>query len=401
MTTIGQSAQTYPFGPVERLELHPHYAELRSEQPLTRIRMPYGGEAWLATRYADAKVVLGDPRFSRGVTVGADVPRARPLVEYETNLLNMDPPDHSRLRTLVAKAFTARRVELLRPRTQAIVDGLLDRMIESARPADLAEFLAWPLPITVICELLGVPVADREEFRRWTETTLALGHETSNDAILAAKNQLDEYMARLIAQRRVQPADDLLTALVAARDNEDRLSENELVMLGVAVLIAGHETTANQIGNFVYTLLTQPKYWAQLVAEPDLVPPAVEELLRYTPLGASVDMPRIATQDVELGGQLVRTGEAVLVQVHSANRDEAVFPHAEEIDFSRPSNPHIGFGHGVHHCLGAPLARMELRAAISTLVRRLPTLRLAVPAEEVPWRTDRLVRGVRALPVTW
>jgi cytochrome P450 RapN len=402
VNTTGRETDSYPFGAAEKLQLHPRYAELRQDEPLLRVRMPFGGEAWLATRHEDTKTVLGDPRFSRAATVGKDVPRTVPVISAGSTLLDKDPPEHSRLRRIATKAFTVRRIEELRPRTQAVVDELLDRMVESGPTADLAASLAWPLPISVICDLLGVPFADRESFRGWTDAALGLGADQV-DAIVSARQHLGEYIAGLIAQRRERPAEDLLTALVAARDNEDRLSEEELVQLGMTLLVAGHETTANQIGNFVYTLLSQPEYWAQLVADPELVPAAVEELLRWVPLGTSGGGGgvSVATEDVELGGQIVRAGEAVVVVMSSANRDEAVFDHSEEIDFSREGNAHIAFGHGAHHCLGAPLARMELQLAIGTLVRRLPTLRLAVPADEVPWRSQRVVRGVLALPVSW
>jgi cytochrome P450 RapN len=394
------AAPAYPFGPAERLDLDPQYSALRAERPLVRVRMPYGGEAWLAIRHEAVRIVLADPRFSRAATVGKDVPRTQPLIQHDPSILGMDPPEHSRLRKLVAKAFTARHVQNLRPRVQEIIDDLLDTMIGAGPPADLAESLSWPLPITVICELLGVPTADRESFRRWTDLMLAT--EGTDPALIDdARTSLNAYLAELIAQRRANPTDDLLGQLVVARDEGDRLSERELVMFGVTLLIAGHETTANQTGNFVYTLLSDRRLWQALVDEPELVPAAVEELMRFIPLGASAAFARIAKEDVDVDGQVVRAGEAVLVQLGSANRDESVFPHPDKIDFGRAENPHIAFGHGVHHCLGAPLARLELRMAVGTLVRRLPGLRLAVPSEDVRWRSDRLVRGVQALPVTW
>ncbi len=399
MTATEHPVRTYPFGPPEGLTLNPNYAQLRAE-PLVKVEMPFGGEAWLATRYEDVKIVLADPRFSRAEAIGKDVPRIMPQVDQDTSILSMDPPDHSRLRKLVARAFTARQIERLRPRTQAIIDELLDQMIAEGPPADLAESLAWPLPITVICELLGVPVENRDSFRVWTDQLLSLsGAEV--EQTLQARTNLESYLAELIAKRRVEPTDDLLGQLVAARDEGDRLSEGELVTFGVTLLVAGHETTANQTGNFVYLLLDQPELWQQLVADPDLVPAAVEELTRFVPLGASAAFARIATEDLELGGQLVRKGDSVVTTIASANRDEAVFDRPDEINLTREQNPHVGFGHGVHHCLGAPLARLELQLAVGTLVRRLPGLRLAVPADDVAWRVNRLVRGVRALPVAW
>ena len=391
----------YPFRPTEGLVPHPRYAQLREEGAPVRIRMPYGGEAWLVTRYADVRAVLADPRFSRAAAAGRDVPRARPPMDSPDQIISMDPPDHTRLRVLVAKEFTARRVAALRPRVRGIVDTLLDRLVDTRPPADLAQGLAWPLPVTVICELLGIPARDHDSFRRWTEMTLAMGADTRHTEIVAARDQLNAYLAELIGHRRTQPADDLLSALISARDHADRLSEQELVRLGVTLLIAGHETTASQLGNFVFLLLSDRRRWQRLVADPALIPTAVEELLRYTPMAASVDFARIATTDVHLPGGHIAAGDAVLVQLHAANRDAAVFDRPDELDLARADNPHLAFGHGVHHCLGAPLARMELQVALAALVDRLPGLRLAVPADEVPWRADRLVRGVRALPVAW
>lgn len=394
-------ALQYPFRPIEGLRPHPRYAQLRAEGAPVRIRMPYGGEAWLVTRYADVRAVLASPQFSRAAAAGRDVPRARPPMDSPDQIISMDAPDHTRLRTLVAKEFTARRVDALRPRVRQIVDGLLDTVVNAAPPGDLAAGLAWPLPVTVICELLGIPADDHDSFRRWTEMTLALGADTRHTEIVAARDHLNQHLTKLIAQRRDSPAGDLLSDLIAARDHRDRLTEAELVRLGVTLLISGHETTASQLGNFVFLLLADRRHWAALVADPGLIPSAVEELLRYTPMAASVDFARIAVEDVELSGGRIAAGDAVLVQLHAANRDAAVFERPDELDLARAVNPHLAFGHGVHHCLGAPLARMELQVALAALVERLPGLRLAVPAEDVPWRADRLVRGVRSLPVTW
>lgn len=400
MTTTSQETQPYPFGLAERLDLHPLYAEFRRNRPLARVVMPYGGEAWLVTRYVDIRTVLSDPRFSRAVTVGRDVPRLLPQVG-EDNILAMDPPEHTRLRRLVSKAFTGRRVEHLRPHVQTMVDEMVDEMIATGAPADLAESLAWPLPIKVICEMLGVPLADRDRFRHWIGVTLALGEQTTPEEMAAAARELQLYMGGLIAQRRTKPTDDLLSALVVARDEQDQLSEEEMISLAITLLAAGHETTANQIGSQVYLLLSHPELWQSLVDDPGLIPSAVEELLRFTPLGVSGGDVRVATVDIELAGGLVRAGESVVANPASGNRDETVFDNPEELDLARKNNPHIAFGHGVHHCLGAPLARLELQVVLGTLVRRLPGLRLAVPAEQVPWRTDRLVRGVTGLSVRW
>jgi cytochrome P450 RapN len=400
MTTTEQGAPAYPFAVADRLELNPRYAQLRRDEPLIKVTMPFGGEAWLATRYADIKMVLADQRFSRALTLGTDTPRPTPQIQTSASILSMDPPEHTRLRKITAKAFTARRIGELRPRTQEIIDGLIDEMVAGGAPADLSAAVAWPLPITVICEMLGVPYADREQFRAWTDQVMALTEDTP-DTIMGARDSLNEYLAGLVAERRANPTEDLLGVLVAARDEGERLSEEELVTFGVTLLVAGHETTANHTGNMVYTLLSQPDLWQQLVADPDLAPTVVEELMRYLPLGAAAGFPRIATEDIEVAGHTVRAGEAVVVQIAAANRDETVFDRPDEVRFDRGENPHVGFGHGVHHCLGAQLARMEMQLALGTLARRLPGLRLAVPADEVVWKTNRLIRGVRALPVAW
>ncbi|MFF3734350.1 cytochrome P450 [Streptomyces sp. NPDC002476] len=399
MTTTGDGARPYPFGPVDRLEVDPRLAELSGEQPVLRVSLPFGGDAWLVTRHADVKTVLADSRFSRAAAVGDHVPRTVSAGLPSTSMLSMDPPEHSRLRRRVANAFTVRRVEALRPYVRRIVNGLLDNMIAAGPPADLTKALTWPLPITVICELLGVPVADRDRFNVWVDGLLMLSDPEQS---AQAREHLNDYLAGLVALRRTDPTSDLLGELVTAQaEEEDPLREEELVSLGVSLLSAGQEATANQIGNFVYTLLTNPDLWRELVADPGLIPDAVEELSRIVPISATAGFTRIATEDVELGGQTVRAGDAVVAELGMANRDPEVFDRPGEIDFHRGSVPHVTFGHGVHHCLGAQLARMELRTVLEALVSRLPGLRLAVPADEVPWRTERLIRGAETLPVGW
>jgi len=400
MTDTRRPARDYPFSAPDRLNLDPFYAELRRSEPLTRVRMPFGEEAWLATRYADVRTVLGDPRFSRAASIGRDEPRITPT-QLEAGMLAMDPPEHTRLRRLIAKAFTARRVERLRPRTREIADGLVDRMVEAGPPADLVEHFATPLPITVICELLGVPVDDQEHFHIWSEAIVSTT-SLSPEQIKSYMDSLFGYMAGLIAQRRVRPTDDLIGALVRARDEDnDRLTEDEMVRMAAGLLAAGHETTVTQIPNFVYVLLTHPEQLAQLRADPALVPAAVEELMRYVPLGVASSFARYAVEDVELGGVLIRAGDPVIGSLGSANRDGEVFAEPETLDLHRSSNPHIGFGHGAHHCVGAQLARMELQVAVATLLARLPELRFAGPEEEVEWKSGLLVRGPKRMPVAW
>ena len=393
--------RAYPFSEPDRLELDPTYDTLLRDEPVSRVRLPYGGEAWLAVRHADVRTVLGDARFSRAAVVGRDVPRLRPEIDRQVNsILNMDPPEHTRLRKIVASAFTVRRVEELRPRAAELTAEMLAGMRAEGPGADLVEHLSVPLPVTIICELLGVPVDDRSIFRAGADAALSTS-AMSPDERAAAMDELFTYMAGLVAQRRAQPTDDLLGALVTARDEGDRLNEGELISMGVGILVAGHETTMNQIGNMAFTLLTRPDRGDALRGGPAVVAAGVEELLRFIPLGASAGFARIATEDVDLSGVTVRAGEAVMVAVHAANRDPAVFEEASALVFNRATNHHVGFGHGAHHCLGAQLARMELQEAIGGLLREFPGLRLAVPAEDVEWRKGTLVRGPLTLPLTW
>ncbi|WP_405102844.1 cytochrome P450 [Micromonospora sp. NBC_01412] len=397
--TSEATIERYPFSDPDRLNLDPRYALLRRDEPLIRVRLPYGEPAWLATRHADVRTVLGDARFSRAAAVGRDEPRNSPR-QIQRGILTMDPPDHTRLRRLVARAFTARRVEELRPRTRQVADELVDGLLAAGPPADLVAHLATPLPIRVICDLLGVPVTDQDKFHTWSEAIVSTTSLSAEQAQRYIDNLL-AYMGGLIAQRRQEPTDDLIGAMVRARDADDRLSEEEVVQLAAGLLAAGHETTVTQIPNFVYVLLHHPDEWARLRADRSLVPRAVEELMRFVPLGVTAAFARYAKEDVEVGGVLVRAGEPVVVSIPSANRDETVFPDADRLDLGREVNPHLGFGHGVHHCVGAQLARMELQVVLDVLLDRTPGLRLAVPESELPWKSGLLVRGLTAMPVAW
>jgi cytochrome P450 len=396
----GPVPRAYPFSRV-RLEPDPQYAELRRSEPVCRVRLPYGPPAWLVTDYHLTKAVLGDARFSRAAAVGRDNPRdtAADVSQVAESILSMDPPEHTRIRTLVGKALTPRRVAELRPRAAGIAARLLDDVIAAGPPADLVDGFSFALPAIMICELLGIPEDDRHTFRGWADATVSGTTATpvqEQDAYL----QLVSYLAGLVAQRRARPGDDLLTGLVQARDNDDRLSEPELLVLAMALLVAGHETTARQITNMTYTLLTNPPQLRQLRRQPELLPAAVEEMLRFNVFASAIN-PRIAIADVELGDVLVRAGEPVLCSRASANRDEKVFSRADELDFSRDPNPHLAFGYGPHFCLGANLARMELQVALRTLLSRLPRLRIAVPEESLTWHDGTMMRGLAAFPVTW
>ncbi len=396
MTTTYPAPVEYPFNDPGSLGLHDAYRAAQRAPGMVRVRLPHGEPAWLATRYADARLVLGDQRFSRAEALLRDQPRMR-AGQVDSGILSMDPPEHTRLRRLVATAFTVRRVERIRPRARALAEGLVDDMIAAGPPADLVEALALPLPVAVICELLGVPVEDRSRFRVWSDDALSTSRLTAEE-FAASREAMRAYMSGLIAQRRAEPADDLMSALVEARDDHDRLSEQELVDMCAGILVAGHETTASQIPNFVLTLLDHPDQLARLRTEPALLAGAVEELLRFVPLGAGAGFPRYAIEDVEVGGVLVRAGEPVVVAIGAANRDALRFDDADELRVDRPAAPHLGFGHGAHHCLGAALARMELQEALRVLLARMPGLHLA---GDVEWKSEMLVRGAVTMPVGW
>jgi nocardicin N-oxygenase len=389
----------YPFGPVQALDLHPRYAQLCREEPVSRVRMPFGGEAWLLTGYAAIKQFLADPRFSSLQATQPDTARVTPLPLRPGNLLTMDPPDHTRIRRVVAKAFSMRRVDQLRDRIRDVVDEQLDLLVARGPPADLVASLAVPVPVVMICELFGIPYADRERFRRYSDVLVAT---TAYDAVEIdrARTALEEYLQELLEQPRSCPMDDLVSTLLEAM-NTERLKPLEAARTGVGILMAGHETSLSMISNSCFLLLSQRELYTRLVAKPSLLPTAVEELLRYIPLRSTGSFPRRATEDVELGGVLIRKGETVIFQRAAADRDERVFTCPEEINLARRPNPHLGFGHGAHHCLGAPLARVELSLALEGLIRRFPDLRLAAPGDEVPWKPGLIARRPSHLEVTW
>jgi cytochrome P450 len=391
----------YPFPPPPSLyEPSPEFAHVRDERPVAQVTMPDGRPAWLVTGYAEVRQVLVDQRFSRAAATGPDA-LSTGLTIANDSILGMDPPEHTRLRRLVARAFTARRVEELRPRAAKLVDSLLDGIETRPRPVDLVEHFSLPLPVQVICELLGVPAADRPTFHAWSDTLMA-DWQRDQAEVDAAFEQMTAYFSGLIATKRAEPADDLMTALIAARDEQDRLSEHELVNLSLGLLIAGHETTANQINMFVLTLLHHPDEWARLRSDPGAIPAAVEELSRFVQLGEnSVSLPRVTTENVELGGVTLPAGAFVLPAIGAANRDPSAFADADRLDLDRVDNAHLGFGAGVHHCLGAQLARMQLQEALRGLLRRLPDLRVTVPDSELRFKSGMVVRSLEALPVTW
>jgi cytochrome P450 len=366
---------------------------------------PVSMPAWLVTRYDDVREVLGDARrFSSSdqarmerisLVVGEEA-AARLTFQAPGWFIGADPPEHTRLRRLLTPEFTVKRMRPLQPRIEAIVAEHLDAISRSDRPVDLMQAFALPVPSLVICELLGVPYADRRDFQRRSNAQLDM--KSSLEDRTAAAEESREYMATLVRRQRAHPGEDLLGRLV--REHGDELLDEELVGLGALLLLAGHETTANMLGLGTLLLLRHPDQLAQLRDDPAIVDQAVEELIRYLTVVSS-PLVRTALEDVIIGGQLIKAGDAIICSLALANRDQALGESVNVFDVTRKYTTHVAFGHGIHHCLGAPLARLEMRIAFPALARRFPTLRVAVPPEEIPFRVGSFVYGVEALPVTW
>lgn len=399
-TSLFAEARGDPFtatGPGER---HAAYAALAATGPVHRIALPDGAPAWLVTGHDEVREAFTDPRLTK-LSPGPISPAEAQLppdvyTAMNNHMLRLDPPAHTRLRRLVAAAFTRRRVEQLAPRVQEITDRLLDEMSRSAT-VDLIAAFAYPLPMTVICELLGVPEEGRAEFRGWSNTIIA-GSLPAPQEWVAAANAMIGYVREVLAVKRAEPADDLLSALVGIRDGADRLSEDELTSMVFLLLVAGHETTVNLIGNGVHALLTHPGQLALLRAEPERLDAAVEELLRFDG-PVQVGTFRWTTDPVHIGSTMIPAGELVILGLLAANRDPRRVADPAGLDIGRSQSPHLAFGHGIHHCIGAPLARLEGRIALGSLLARFPELRLAVPPDQLTWGPGILMHGLSALPV--
>jgi cytochrome P450 len=391
-----------PFLPGFHADPFPYYHRLREAEPVHQSPLGF----WVLTRYDDCVAVLRDQRFGRAgfegfleSMYGSSMPAQERLPR---SMLFQDPPDHTRLRSLVSRAFTPRVVESLRPRVQEIVDGIIDRALE-ARAMEVIGDLAYPLPVTVISEMLGVPAGDRESIKGWSADIArsldAIGLQVDPEIVergRVARRAMGEYFRALLPERRRHPRNDLLSLLIAAEEQGDKLSEGELLSTCVLLYIAGHETTVNLIGNGLLALLRNPDQLRRLREEPGLAASAVEELLRYD--GPVQRTARFTTVDVEIGGRAIDKGAMVVTAIGAANRDPAQFPDPDRLDLGRTDNRHIAFGFGIHFCLGAPLARLEGQVALGTLARRLPSLALATDAVE--WRESQVLRGLKALPVT-
>ncbi|MCW2963791.1 MAG: hypothetical protein JWO17_1043 [Actinomycetia bacterium] len=390
-------APVCPFSPPPALR------GLQAQAPLAKVRLWDGRTAWLVTRQADQRALLGDPRISRdterpGYPHASVAARERGTVGR--TFIGMDDPEHTRLRRMVTGRFAIKRVEAQRPAIQRIVDGLIDRMLAGPKPVDLVQAFALPVPSLVICELLGVPYADHDFFQ--ANSRVLVNRESSAEAAREANGKLLVYLDRLIAEKLADPADDLLSELATGHVKTGELSRREAAVMGVLLLLAGHETTANMIALGTLTLLEHPDQLAALrdADDPKLIAGAVEELLRYLSIIHS-GLRRVALADIEIGQQTIRAGDGVVMAIDAGNRDEQAFADPERLDLQRDAGGHMAFGFGVHQCLGQPLARVELQVVYGTLYRRIPSLRLATDLEHVPFKHDGAIYGVYELPVTW
>jgi cytochrome P450 len=384
---------------------YPFYARLRAEAPVWRTTLRDKRTAWMVTRYEDVAGVLKDDRIAKDPLNAQDPEqRAREpwvpgfLKPLERNMLDVDDPDHRRLRTLVSKAFTPRLIERLRQRIERICRELLDEMERNGK-TELVRDYALPLPATVIAELLGIPTSDHRKFHRWSNRIVSISSGRDVWKALPAALSFLRYLRKMAERRRSQPEDDLMSALVQAEEAGDKLSQDELLAMAFLLLVAGHETTVNLIANGTLALIEHPEQLERLERDPSLIKPAVEELLRYTsPVEIATE--RYARQDLEVAGKVVPRGELVLAVLGSANRDDMYFENPDTLDLTRDPNKHLAFGRGgVHHCLGAPLARMEGQIALTALLRRFPEIRVAVPHESLRWHRGLFLRGLERLPL--
>ncbi|WP_433755632.1 cytochrome P450 [Nocardia sp. CA-135398] len=403
-----ESVAVYPFPAVPPDRAVELIQQVIADRPMSKMTMPFGGDVWVIHRYHAAKQVLENPVFVRGPFARneREIPYFVQFPDFLKQTFQFaDPPDHTRLRKLVAKGFTARRVNKLREGTLLIAEDLLDKMTAKGASANLHEDFSLPLPIQVISELLGVPLSDRDKFVAWSKSTLATSGMTEEE-VLQAGAELYMYLAELIAARRAEPHDDLLSVLAAAEDADETLTDAEILPIAMLLIVGGFDNTANFINTAVLALLRNPDQLKQLLADIDaVVGTTVEEVLRHgtfavgQPVAGGNGLPPwIASEDVELDGQVVKKGEAVLIDPGCANHDPAMFADAGTFDVTRKSNLHLTFSHGLHHCIGAPLARMEMQVALSSLFRRFPALQLAGEPE---YATEYLTAGMKLLPVTW
>ncbi|PSK99949.1 cytochrome P450 [Murinocardiopsis flavida] len=405
MTQADEQVLPYPIPAPGALEPPAEWEGLRQGCPVARAKLPSGDEVSLITRYDDVKQVLSDIRFGRqlnepGAARISDTESGGLFNSEMSDALPQSGPGHQRWRRLVNRWFTAKRMAALRPQIEAMAEQLVDAMVENGQPADLKAGLGFPLPVWVICDMLGVPTADRDRFSRWSDMFLNLTRYTGAE-VATAESEFFCYMSGHIADKRERPGDDVLSELITATDSEgERMSDRVLAATGLGLLIAGHETTANMIGKMVAMLLADRRRWERLLADPALVRTAVEESLR-SDANAGLGMVRYLNEDVEVAGAALPRGTTVMCSMAAANRDTAAFHDADEMDLARSPNPHLAFGTGAHSCLGQALARTELQVTLEVLLRRLPSLELAVPAAELRPLDGLVVGGLREVPVRW
>ncbi|MDR5600062.1 cytochrome P450 family protein [Paenibacillus larvae] len=391
-----------PFSPDFKNQAYALYEKLRENDPIHKITLPNGKTGWVVTRYKDAAATLKKERLTKNLfqfmhSEDVGLPQKQMNLMFK-HMLNTDQPDHTRLRSLVQKAFTPRMIEKLNGRVQEISDSLIDK-VESREDMELIQDYAYPLPIIVICEMLGLPSEERDQFRKWSNALVSsMNVPKKYKQIVPDTIAFTNYIKSLIERRRQDPKEDLLSLLTQAESENGKLSEMELVSMIFLLIIAGHETTVNLIGNGTFTLLQHPEQLEKLRRTPSLIGSAIEELLRFMgPVEFATN--RWAGEGFEWEGKAISKGDIVLVGLASANRDPESFKHPERLDLTRENNNHLAFGMGIHHCLGAPLARMEGRIAINTLLRRLPNLKLAVSPDCLKWQPSYLMRGFDALPL--
>jgi cytochrome P450 len=386
-----------PFDPPEDL------LALQAQAPIARVRLWDGSTPWVLTRYADQRALLNDPRVSADITCPGYPQQSASFRERKTQaptFVNMDDPEHARLRRMVTAPFAIKRVEALRPAIQRIVDTLIDQMLAGPKPIDLVQAFALPVPSLVISELLGVPYADHDFFQ--DNSKVLVSRHQSTEAMLEAQGRLIDYLDRLVAEKLARPADDLLSSLATEQVATGELTQRDAAAMGMLLLLAGHETTANMIALGTAALLEHPDQLAILRDTDDakLIAGAVEELLRYLHITHS-GRRRVALEDIEIGGQVIRAGDGMIFANDVANRDDEVFADPDRLDVHRDARRHVAFGFGVHQCLGQPLARVELQVVYGTLFPRIPNLRLAVNVDQVPFKHDAFIYGVHELLVTW
>ncbi|MCO1576914.1 cytochrome P450 [Crossiella sp. SN42] len=395
----------FPFETDAALEPPAEWADYQNRCPVAKVRLASGDEATLVTRYEDVKSVLADPRFTRPTAADnaarvADTESGGLFNSEMSTVLPQHGEGHLRWRRMIGKWFTAKRMNALRPAIEAMAEQLVDDMVAKGSPADLKAALGFPLPVWVICDLLGVPDADRDRFAHWSDALLSMTRYTQAEMDLA-QAEFAGYMATHITAKRAEPGDDLLSALIAETGPDGApMSDPALIATGMGLLIAGHETTANMIVKMTAMLLADRRHWERLLAEPALVRTAVEETLRLD-ANAGFGMARYLTEDIEIAGTTLPSGTTAVCSMAAANRDERVFTAASELDLGRSPNPHLAFGAGAHACLGQPLARTELQVTLEVLLRRLPSLELAVPVAELRKVEGLAVGGLRELPVRW